>query len=204
MAQTTDGRLIVAGNTASFGNGNTNAYIVKLDQSGNTCNSINPVSLTGSGGILTNVTPTITSPNPTVTSPAPLTGTGGLTTNICITNVQKKSNKIPESFMLYQNYPNPFNPSTKIKFDIRPPLTPLLSKEGTGLLDGQAWVFLKIYDLFGQEIAALINQKLQPGSYEVQWNATNFPSGVYFYQLKIINNKSEIDWKETKRMVLVK
>lgn len=98
------------------------------------------------------------------------------------------SSEIPKHFYLNQNFPNPFNPTTKIRFDIRPPL---LSKEGTG-------VVLKVYDLLGREVASLVNEQLKPGIYEVEWQGTNFSSGVYFYQLKIET------FSETKRMVLIK
>ena len=88
----------------------------------------------------------------------------------------------PVSFSLHQNYPNPFNPSTKIKFDI---------PKG-------ALVKLKIYDILGREVAVLVNQKLNAGVYEYEWNGVGLPSGVYFYRLQAG------DFIETKRMVLVK
>jgi hypothetical protein len=94
----------------------------------------------------------------------------------------------PNQFQLYQNYPNPFNPVTRIKFDISP-----LSSIGEGL-----GVRLVIYDLLGREVAVLVNQALPPGTYEVTWDGTNYPSGVYFYQLKTQGSV------ETKKMVLLK
>ncbi len=120
-------------------------------------------------------------------------GSNGLilkTTNGGITGFINLSNEIPDEFYLYQNYPNPFNPSTIIKFQI-----PLLRgvPKGRGVQ-----VSLIIYDILGREIAVLINQQLRPGSYEVEWDASNYPSGVYFY--KII----EGDYFETKIMVLLK
>ncbi|HWA06161.1 MAG TPA: T9SS type A sorting domain-containing protein, partial [Ignavibacteria bacterium] len=93
-------------------------------------------------------------------------------------------NKIPEKFSLSQNYPNPFNPVTKIKFDI----------SGTSL----AQTFLYVYDVLGHEIAVLVNQQLQPGSYEADWDASAYPSGVYYYKLE------SGDFTETKKMVLIK
>jgi hypothetical protein len=50
----------------------------------------------------------------------------------------------------------------------------------------------------GKEVAILVNQQLQPGTYEIEWNAGNFPSGIYFYSLLTC------DYKETKKMVLIK
>ena len=89
---------------------------------------------------------------------------------------------IPDAFSLHQNYPNPFNPSTKIKF---------------GIPKG-ALVKLKIYDILGREVAVLVNEKLDPGVYQYDWNASVLPSGVYFYRL------SAGDFTQTKRMVLIK
>ena len=76
--------------------------------------------------------------------------------------------KIPQTFMLFQNYPNPFNPITKIIYQI-----PELS-----------FVALKVYDVLGNEIATLVNEEEFAEEYEVEFNASELPSGVYFYQLK--------------------
>jgi photosystem II stability/assembly factor-like uncharacterized protein len=97
-------------------------------------------------------------------------------------------NSVPKSFNLYQNYPNPFNPETKIKFSVP------LNKGGNRGLSIQ----LKIYDILGKEVAILVSQQLQPATYEVEWNATNYPSGVYFY--KLISG----EYIETKKMLLLK
>ena len=107
--------------------------------------------------------------------------------------IRKISTVVPNKFNLAQNYPNPFNPSTKIQFQI--PSIPLSRgvPEGRGVS-----VTLKIYDLLGREIAALINQPLLPGTYEVEWDAAGYPSGVYFYRL------SAGDYLNTKKLVLVK
>jgi len=100
------------------------------------------------------------------------------------------NSEIPEDFKLYQNYPNPFNPVTKIKFDI--PLSRGVS-EGRGV-----FVILTIYDILSREIAVLVNQQLKPGTYEVEWDASTYTSGVYFYRL------NTGDYTETKKMVLLK
>lgn len=102
-----------------------------------------------------------------------------------VTGVKRNPDGVPEKYSLSQNYPNPFNPSTKIKFDI--PVNP-----------GNELTSLKIYDILGHEVAALINGNLSPGTYEVEWNASNFPSGIYFYSLK------SGSFSQTKRMTLVK
>jgi hypothetical protein len=102
--------------------------------------------------------------------------------------IQPISTEIPTKFELFQNYPNPFNPVTKIRFDI-----PLLR----GVSEGRG-VLLRIYDILGKEIAKLVNEDLKPGTYEIDWNAENYPSGVYFYSL-ITNN-----FTQTKKMVVLK
>lgn len=90
--------------------------------------------------------------------------------------------EIPKEFQLYQNYPNPFNPSTKIAFD----------------LPKQSKVTLKVFNLLGQEIAELVNKTLSAGKYNVDFNATNLPSGIYFYKL----NSDEHVY--TKKMILLR
>jgi hypothetical protein len=89
---------------------------------------------------------------------------------------------IPEQFELMQNYPNPFNPSTKLRFEI-----PKLR-----------FVRLTCYDIQGSEVENLVNEELNPGTYEVDWNASNHPSGVYFYKL------TAGDFSETRKAVLIK
>lgn len=86
--------------------------------------------------------------------------------------------------ILEQNYPNPFNPTTNIRFTI--------PQNYNGL------VTIKIYDMTGREIQQLVNQNMSSGTYEVVWNATNFASGVYFYQLTAGN------YKEIRKMMLIK
>jgi len=93
-------------------------------------------------------------------------------------------------FELSQNYPNPFNPVTKIKFDI-----PALSLSSIGEGPG---VRLIIYDVLAREVAVLVNQQLKPGTYEVEFDGSNLPSGVYFYKLY------SGDFIETRKMVLLK
>lgn len=103
-----------------------------------------------------------------------------------IIGIHTISTKVPESFSLSQNYPNPFNPSTKIVFSIP-------SVETT------RWVVsLKVYDMLGREVTTLVNQQLSPGTYEVNWDASNYPSGLYFYTL------SAGEYSETKKMILIK
>ena len=73
------------------------------------------------------------------------------------------------SYLLEQNYPNPFNPSTVIEFSI-----PENAKN----------VKLTIYNALGERVAKLVNGSFEPGIYEYQWNAVNFASGLYIYELR--------------------
>ena len=85
-------------------------------------------------------------------------------------------------YSLEQNYPNPFNPSTTIKYQI-----PELS-----------FVTIKVYDVLGNEITTLVNEEKPAGNFEVEFNASNLTSGIYFYRIQAG------DFVETKKMVLMK
>jgi len=91
-------------------------------------------------------------------------------------------NQIAEKFQLGQNYPNPFNPKTNIEFSI----------------PKQEFVKLAVYDALGREIETLVDEKLNMGTYKIDWNASNFSSGVYFYRIETT------DFSDTKKMILVK
>ena len=95
----------------------------------------------------------------------------------------------PEKFFLNQNFPNPFNPSTKISYQIQASLNP--SQGGT-------LVTLKVYDILGKEVATLVNKEQTTGTYEVNFDASNLPSGVYIYKMKAG------EYVETKKMILLK
>jgi S-formylglutathione hydrolase FrmB len=114
--------------------------------------------------------------------------------------IEQLSSEVPQKFILYQNYPNPFNPTTKIKFDVPSNQSPLYERVVGG------FVTLKIYDILGREVATLVNEKLQPGTYEVEFDGSNYPSGVYFYNLIVSDpeTSSGSSFTETKRMVLIK
>lgn len=94
--------------------------------------------------------------------------------------------QIPVNFRLYQNYPNPFNPASKIKFDL-----PAGDHEGE-------YVRLAIYDVTGREINVLYNGEYKAGSFEVDFDASHFASGVYYYRLTAGN------YTDVKKMVLLK
>ena len=87
-----------------------------------------------------------------------------------------------KSFELEQNYPNPFNPSTKIRYSI--PVA--------------GFVSLKVCDISGKEVQTLVNEEKTAGNYEAVFNASNLPSGVYFYRLQAGNSV------KTNKMILLK
>jgi hypothetical protein len=103
--------------------------------------------------------------------------------NLTITSVDRnQGSTLPERFHLFQNFPNPFNPATKINYQI----------------PGISFVSLKIYDVLGIEVSSLVNEEKPAGAYEVKFNATDLPSGIYFYKLQAGNFVAE------KKMILIK
>jgi len=109
-----------------------------------------------------------------------------------MTGITKISSGVPENFSLYQNYPNPFNPTTKIRFSISTPPQPSPKGRENNIVN------LIIYDILGREIQTLVNEQLSPGIYEVEFNGSNYPSGIYYYIL------TAGYFSQTKKMVLVK
>ncbi|MBK7378408.1 MAG: T9SS type A sorting domain-containing protein [Ignavibacteriales bacterium] len=97
-------------------------------------------------------------------------------------SVENSNENIINDFGLLQNYPNPFNPTTIIYF--RLPVS--------------GFVTLKVYDILGREVALLLNENKLAGNYEVEFNAKNIPSGVYFYTLSVG------EFKETRKMLFMK
>jgi hypothetical protein len=98
------------------------------------------------------------------------------------TGIKAINENMPFKYTLSQNYPNPFNPSTLIKFAI-----PRASS-----------VKISVFDVSGRALETPVNEYIQPGTYQIQWNAENYPSGVYFYKIQTD------DFTETKRMILLK
>ncbi|MEO8666465.1 MAG: agmatine deiminase family protein [Ignavibacteria bacterium] len=102
------------------------------------------------------------------------------------TSVQE-NNSIPDNFVLQQNYPNPFNPATLIKYNIS-------AESNKHIFD----ISLVVYDMLGNEIKTLVNEKQNAGSYSVTFDGANLPSGIYFYKL------TAGSYSDTKRMILLK
>jgi hypothetical protein len=104
-----------------------------------------------------------------------------------IIGINPVNNDVPKDFLLAHNFPNPFNPVTKIKFSI-----PVSDK----ILNSN--VKISVFDILGREVETLINEVLQPGTYEVEFDGTNYPSGLYFYTL------SSSHFTESRKMILIK
>jgi hypothetical protein len=98
------------------------------------------------------------------------------------TRVLNENAVLPTAFALEQNYPNPFNPTTTIRWQV--------AESGPQLL--------QVYDVLGREVATLVNEVKQPGTYTVQWDASGMESGMYFYRLAA-GSKTE-----TKKLLLVR
>ncbi len=96
--------------------------------------------------------------------------------------IQELSDVLPTEFKLYNNYPNPFNPSTTIRFSI----------------PEESFVTLKVFNSLGEEITTLINENIIAGNYEVEFDAADLPSDIYFFRLQAGS------FVETKKMVLMK
>jgi len=99
-----------------------------------------------------------------------------------LVGIKTSGEGLPANFKLYPNYPNPFNPSTKIKFDIQK----------------SSFTNITVFDILGKEVSTLVNEQLKSGSYEVNFDGTNLPSGVYFYRIE------SGTFTENKKMILLK
>lgn len=99
-----------------------------------------------------------------------------------ITHINTYNNTIPNKLRLENNFPNPFNPSTTIRFE----------------LPAVSFINLSIFDVSGRKVSNLVNKEMNAGIYEVNWNGSEYSSGVYFYTLETE------DFSETKKMLLAK
>lgn len=97
-------------------------------------------------------------------------------------NVEGVAKLVPTVFALNQNYPNPFNPSTVVSFDL-----PVASR-----------VTITVFNVLGQKVATIVDEEMEAGSHEKNWDATNYSSGMYFYRIQANN------FTETKKMLLLK
>ncbi len=110
---------------------------------------------------------------------------GGDTT--FLVGLHQVSSQVPKDFMLFQNYPNPFNPKTNIKYRIT---------------NNNSFVNLEVYDITGRETEVLVNEEQNAGTFLIDWNASAYSSGIYFYRLTV-NSGKEV-FTETKKFILLK
>ena len=159
--------------TIKYNTAGVQQWIARYSAAGNSSDLAAALALDASGNVY-------------VTGSSSASGTSSVFTTIKYvqtpTSVKETVVGKPGTYRLDQNYPNPFNPTTVIRYQL--PVNSLVS--------------LKIYDLLGREVATLVNEERNAGNYEVQWNASNIPSGVYFYKLQAG------DFVETKRMLMIK
>jgi hypothetical protein len=99
-----------------------------------------------------------------------------------VIGIRNISTETPLNYSLSQNFPNPFNPITNIKFNIAK----------------LSYIKIVVYDMMGREVQTLVNESLSPGAYEVNWKASLFSSGVYYYRLTADN------FSDTKKMLMIK
>ena len=99
-----------------------------------------------------------------------------------LTDVKENVNNISTDYLLFNNYPNPFNPTTTIHYAVKE----------------KGLVSLAVYDILGREVASLVNESKDEGSYSINFNANELPSGVYIYSLRVN------DFVQNKKMTLLK
>jgi hypothetical protein len=124
-----------------------------------------------------------------------ITGTNSATSrpNICLLTIvgnENQNSEVPKVYSLLQNYPNPFNPSTVINFSI----------------PKASMVNLTVYDVLGREVMILVNDVIQPGEYNVSFDASSLSSGVYFYRIVVHDPSASSgqSFTDTKKMLFVK
>lgn len=112
---------------------------------------------------------------------------GGNDTTI-YTSIKLVNSEVPNDFRLHQNYPNPFNPKTIINYELRI----------------SSYVKLNVYDIQGKELMLLAEQRHNPGSYKVEFDGSGLSSGVYFYRLEVIDERTNKIFSDTKKMIFAK
>lgn len=188
-------KIIFENDTLNCESGGADVYVVKYDREGNV-NLIKKVNGLEGGRVFSNTLSTNNSDELFVSGSFIGTAefdninlqSGGNTDDLYIaklsslTSAEVPSEQLPGDFRLLQNYPNPFNPMTVIRYS----------------LFENRFVNLKVLDILGKEIKSLVNEKQNAGNYEVEWNAYELPSGIYFYRLQSGN------FSDTKSMMLLK
>jgi subtilisin-like proprotein convertase family protein len=176
-----NGYLTVFDDSAAYGV-TSSAYLAPWS---NYVKPQNPMTTFGGTALNGNWVLTIT--DGAATNTGTLLGWGLRFNGSFLVGTQNISEVVPQKFNLHQNYPNPFNPVTKIKFEIK----------------DTRFVTLKVYDILGREVATLVNEKFNAGTYETQFSINSITgnqkaSGVYFYRMEAG------DFKDVKKMILIK
>lgn len=140
-----------------------------------------PSAPNGSGATLSLINPQLDNSLPENWKASRFAGTPGKLNDV-YTEIEENDNTLPTDFILYQNFPNPFNPTTKIRW--QSPVT--------------SWQTLKVFDALGREVITLVDEFREAGNYEIDFNAEELSSGIYFYQLR--SGK----FVQTKKMILMR
>ncbi|MGD2066619.1 MAG: T9SS type A sorting domain-containing protein, partial [Candidatus Bathyarchaeota archaeon] len=184
IQQTSDGGYILSGATNSFGAGGVDIWLIRTDANGDTLWSQTfggssgdygySIQQTNDGGYIATgeITPV---------------GAGSADVWLIklapdVTKIDKTPQPVIDDYKLYQNYPNPFNPTTRIQY----------------VIGSRQFVSLKIFNLLGGEIVALINEEKPAGEYTVEFDAGSLSSGIYFYQLQAGN------FSRVRKMILMR
>lgn len=108
--------------------------------------------------------------------------------NYVLNDVDEEPIIIPVTYMLYQNFPNPFNPATIIEYELKNP----------------SRVRIEVYNMLGEKIKILENEKKREGKYSIEFNGDNLASGTYFYKMDVFDDFGNLIYRDGKKMMLIK